>query len=330
MTKSNTSSTSNSSSTTSKELANALKSFARLEQEFTVVTESPSTVKPGVKLEECLIQLQPPISFQDDSKLVQFEKESNDYENMMMNGNKSAYENVKVSSKAVSNTYENVDLKMARPTPKPRSPSSILNNSPPPSLIPVPRTKTPLTPSKSNPIEASTKEHIEPKETKESELPRLIKFVPKVVSITPSNNHEYQINGNNNNNNNTFNLNHNKVSLSDTCAIKKCIRVTSAEVPDERYVDDSSSDEDEEKSYAMNGQLDVRHRGNGGEDSSTDTQTSDEDGEKLGPPGLLDGPGSSEAYFNFHWSSIMLPTIGEVEEEFSSLEMQQQKQQTNW
>ncbi|XP_023176610.2 uncharacterized protein LOC111603320 [Drosophila hydei] len=47
-----------------------------------------------------------------------------------------------------------------------------------------------------------------------------------------------------------------------------------------------------------------------------------EDGEKLGPPELINGPGPSEAYFNMYWHSNMLPTIGEVEEEFSSLEPQ--------
>ncbi|KAM7357572.1 PDZ domain-containing protein big bang isoform 2-T2 [Cochliomyia hominivorax] len=47
-----------------------------------------------------------------------------------------------------------------------------------------------------------------------------------------------------------------------------------------------------------------------------------EDGEKLGPPELINGPGPSEAYFNLYWHSNMLPTIGEVEEECSSLEPQ--------
>ncbi|XP_030385916.1 titin-like [Scaptodrosophila lebanonensis] len=47
-----------------------------------------------------------------------------------------------------------------------------------------------------------------------------------------------------------------------------------------------------------------------------------EDGEKLGPPELINGPGPSEAYFNMYWHSNMLPTIGEVEEELSSLEPQ--------
>lgn len=46
----------------------------------------------------------------------------------------------------------------------------------------------------------------------------------------------------------------------------------------------------------------------------------DEDDEKLGPPELLN---ISEAYFNFSWcgnSTSNLPTIGEAEEEFSSME----------
>lgn len=46
----------------------------------------------------------------------------------------------------------------------------------------------------------------------------------------------------------------------------------------------------------------------------------DEDDDKLGPPELLD---ISEAYFNFSWcgnSNGNLPTIGEAEEEFSSIE----------
>lgn len=47
----------------------------------------------------------------------------------------------------------------------------------------------------------------------------------------------------------------------------------------------------------------------------------DEDGEKLGPPEMLN---ISEAYFNFSWcgnsANNNLPTIGEAEEEFSSME----------
>ncbi|KAH8270194.1 hypothetical protein KR018_005498 [Drosophila ironensis] len=64
-----------------------------------------------------------------------------------------------------------------------------------------------------------------------------------------------------------------------------------------------------------------------GEDDEDDLDAANreyicEDGEKLGPPELINGPGPSEAYFNMFWHSNMLPTIGEVEEEFSSLEPQ--------
>jgi hypothetical protein len=44
------------------------------------------------------------------------------------------------------------------------------------------------------------------------------------------------------------------------------------------------------------------------------------DDDLLGPSELLN---ISEAYFNFSWCSAVLPTIGEAEEEFASLEMQQ-------
>uniref|UniRef100_A0A336M5Q9 CSON010496 protein n=1 Tax=Culicoides sonorensis TaxID=179676 RepID=A0A336M5Q9_CULSO len=47
-----------------------------------------------------------------------------------------------------------------------------------------------------------------------------------------------------------------------------------------------------------------------------------EDGEKLGPPELLAQLGPSEAYFNFGWSPVALSTIGEADEEMSSLEYQ--------
>lgn len=54
---------------------------------------------------------------------------------------------------------------------------------------------------------------------------------------------------------------------------------------------------------------------------STNHLMSDDDSDKLGPPELVDGPGPSEVYFNYHWNNNTLPTIGEVEEEFSSLDM---------
>lgn len=54
---------------------------------------------------------------------------------------------------------------------------------------------------------------------------------------------------------------------------------------------------------------------------STNHLMSDDDSDKLGPPEFVDGPGPSEVYFNYHWTSNALPTIGEVEEEFSSLDL---------
>lgn len=54
---------------------------------------------------------------------------------------------------------------------------------------------------------------------------------------------------------------------------------------------------------------------------STNYLMSDDDSDKLGPPEFVDGPGPSEVYFNYHWNTNTLPTIGEVEEEFSSLDL---------
>ncbi|XP_055387181.1 MATH and LRR domain-containing protein PFE0570w-like [Condylostylus longicornis] len=82
--------------------------------------------------------------------------------------------------------------------------------------------------------------------------------------------------------------------------VGKCKKIDATN-EDNYIVSSSSEDEDDEKNYDI------------------------EEGEKLGPPELINGPGPSEAYFNsFPWLSSMLPTIGEVEEEFSSLELQQQ------
>lgn len=139
-----------------------------------------------------------------------------------------------------------------------------------------------------------------------------------------------------------------------TVVIKKCIKISTSNDDQgqlESYIESSSSDsdEDEEKSYEPHA---FRHSqqqqqryydamehhqqlyedeheeeerrscdGSGGGGGAFDTY-SDEDGEKLGPPEIVAG-GPSEAYFNFHWSTTLLPPIGEVEEEFSSLENQQ-------
>lgn len=368
---------------TAVELAKVLKSFAMLEKEFTVVTATdPSSVRPNraVKLEDNLMRLQPPASFQDDSVAskdtsstavpitkIETPKERSTPELPVIDMvAPQDYENVLISSKVTQRNYENVVVKQrihktlsaptspqtTPPTPKPRS--NITDNKSPisPSLIPVPRSKIPVSMSKSNPIDlqseihdckVTTDEVSVVKIQKDSELPRLIKFMPKVVSTTPTTatdnkkatlsinqnakvtNHTYNGHKNINDNNNDVHTNNKNIVITIKPkqpapeVIKKCIKVTSAE-DESRYVD-SSSDEDEEKSYELNGQLMRLRSGVTAGDDSSDTPTSDEDGEKLGPPGLLDGP--SEAYFNFHWSTNMLPTIGEVEEEFSSLEQQQ-------
>lgn len=92
--------------------------------------------------------------------------------------------------------------------------------------------------------------------------------------------------------------------------VGKCMKIEDTTAP--LYYSSSSSSSDDEDS---------------GENSHSFSHDEDkdyicEDGEKLGPPELINGPGPSEAYFNLYWHSNMLPTIGEVEEECSSLEPQ--------
>ncbi|XP_065073496.1 uncharacterized protein LOC135697643 [Ochlerotatus camptorhynchus] len=117
--------------------------------------------------------------------------------------------------------------------------------------------------------------------------------------------------------------------------VKKCIKINATQESGEEqnYIESSSSsDDDEEKCYDLHvysnkeeyedyedeEENEDRRSSDGG---AFDTY-SDEDGEKLGPPEIVGG-GPSEAYFNYHWSTSLLPPIGEVEEEFSSLENQQ-------
>lgn len=50
-----------------------------------------------------------------------------------------------------------------------------------------------------------------------------------------------------------------------------------------------------------------------------------EEDENMGPPELFSETGPSEAYFNCFWSLPPLPTIGEADEDMSSLEYQQNK-----
>uniref|UniRef100_A0A182MWP0 PDZ domain-containing protein n=1 Tax=Anopheles culicifacies TaxID=139723 RepID=A0A182MWP0_9DIPT len=106
--------------------------------------------------------------------------------------------------------------------------------------------------------------------------------------------------------------------------VRKCIKILSSE--DHTYIESSSSDEDEEKLYGRSEDEDDRSSSLSREATTPEQFLSgdgysDEDGEKLGPPEIVSG-GPSEAYFNFPWTSNLLPPIGEVEEEFSSLEHQ--------
>ncbi|XP_065359611.1 microtubule-associated protein futsch isoform X2 [Calliphora vicina] len=89
--------------------------------------------------------------------------------------------------------------------------------------------------------------------------------------------------------------------------VGKCMKIDDSSTP--LYYSSSSSDEDD--MLETNGYC-----------HDEDKDYICEDGEKLGPPELINGPGPSEAYFNLYWHSNMLPTIGEVEEECSSLEPQ--------
>lgn len=274
------------------------------------------------------MRLQPPVSFQDETnkrnviiggRMEPIQIGSDVYENVTVNKSidlnsllQTDYENVLVTSKATKRTYENVEVKRnsigseckTPPTPLPRQ-AVPTTETKPIAAIPLPRSKhtnktdefEEIHDCKVVPIDEPTNNK-ENEIRNQSELPRLIKFLPKLVpSDGPA-----------------------KPTASDTVkeitaknappVVRKCIPMVNDDF-DDNYVD-SSSDEDEEKIYEPNAS-DRR--------DSSDT-LSDEEGEKLGPPDIVDGPGPSEAYFNFHWSPSMLPTIGEVEEEFSSLEQQ--------
>ncbi|XP_037952674.1 serine-rich adhesin for platelets-like [Teleopsis dalmanni] len=87
-------------------------------------------------------------------------------------------------------------------------------------------------------------------------------------------------------------------------AVGKCIKVSDTQPT--YYSSTSSEDEDTDTN----------------DENDAEKDYDCEDGEKLGPPEVINGPGPSEAYFNLYWHTNMLPTIGEVEEEFSSLEPQ--------
>ncbi|XP_052870779.1 uncharacterized protein LOC128276353, partial [Anopheles cruzii] len=160
------------------------------------------------------------------------------------------------------------------------------------------------------------------------DLPRLIDFHPKVsvgpkeaVVAPPTSPRAMRYNGEQSD----------MQSVAPETIVRKCIKIIASE--DHTYIESSSSDEDDEKMYCMGRSEDDDDRSSvlSRETTTTPEQFlsgdgySDEDGEKLGPPEIVSG-GPSEAYFNFPWSSNLLPPIGEVEEEFSSLEHQQHQQ----
>lgn len=299
---------------TTADLAKVLNSFAMLEREFQVVSISSN----APQLEECLTNVQPPASFQDFASWPEAATNAvaqTQYENVTVTTSSTATAADNVNSSAA---YENVVVTISTappktpPKPLPRTTpnanaSNVDRKSQPPSLIPKPRTKSQADEAAAVAVHA---------ERNEMELPRLIHFVPKIVSTTP-----------------VISMDTITINNSVPTPIKKCIRL-----PDNGdgavsggssscNSSTATSDEDEEKSYAMGGGGPNRVSSAAATDfSSTPSVTSSSDGDdddeedKLGPPSIVDGPGPSEAYFNFPWSTNMLPTIGEVEEEFSSLE----------
>ncbi|XP_053687727.1 uncharacterized protein LOC128737176 [Sabethes cyaneus] len=164
-------------------------------------------------------------------------------------------------------------------------------------------------------------------------LPRLIDFHPKVSSPFKASPQPTIITIDN------VQIENSEPTPEQTVSVKKCIKIIANDAnamstnyiessDDEEEEDEDENDEqeeeDEERIYEPAQMEEDRQlrcyaeiAGMGAFDSY-----SDEDGEKLGPPEIIDG-GPSEAYFNYHWTTTLLPPIGEVEEEFSSLENQQ-------
>jgi hypothetical protein len=226
------------------------------------------------------------------------------YENVSLHRDKN-YENVIIKTESVSE-YENVEIRVP-PRPMPRQtaivePKKRFNSDSSPIVVPPPRAKTTKLTSPVNEFNtiqtwlqeatevihecAIVEDLVEPpiQATKKT-LPRLVDAIPKASITKPI------VNNNNEGEN--------------TVVIKKCIKISASENV-ENYGESSSDDDDTEKVYRPSHDV-------------FDTY-SDEDGEKLGPPEIVGVGGPSEAYFNFPWATPLLPTIGEVEEEMSSLE----------
>lgn len=285
-------------------MAKVIKSFTMLEKEFNVDASAVAASVPAGKLDEYLMRLQPPVSFQDENNKLNAAKiDAGSFNENLLDRfsgvDQNDYENVLVQSKTTQRIYENVEVKRklvdanitknkTPPTPLPRQQAIQADINMVNTTNSLPRSKqikdnVPVIDEIHN---CKVTEHEEGaiNDKKDfDDVPRLINFLPKIADVV----------------------------TEQQPAIRKCTPVIVADNED-NYVT-SSSDEDEEKSYEPNASVDRR--------DSSDT-LSDEDGEKLGPPDIINGPGSSEAYFNFHWSASMLPTIGEVEEELSSLEPQ--------
>ncbi|XP_058829987.1 uncharacterized protein LOC131689136 isoform X2 [Topomyia yanbarensis] len=184
-----------------------------------------------------------------------------------------------------------------------------------------------LTPAGTNSTGEPSKEDKQPLRSASSNenLPRLIDFHPKVSSPLKSTPPPPQptivtiedVKANENNDNQLV-----PSPADQSVMVKKCIKIVANRVGEMENYFESSSDEEEEKIYEPSQMERERQQRQCDDDLGGFDNYSDEDGEKLGPPEIVDG-GPSEAYFNFHWSTTLLPPIGEVEEEFSSLENQQ-------
>ncbi|GAB0089491.1 hypothetical protein DMENIID0001_040410 [Sergentomyia squamirostris] len=270
-------------SSKSVELAKVLKPFTLLEKEFNVENSG--------KFEEALMRLQPPVNFQDEQQIIIVQNE----QKVRIVSEGSDATRVKVEGPAPASPsppprlsesdYENVNFSSMQRRADAQKYENIVVDPVPPK--PLPRQVI----------------NVEPR--KRTVIPTPRESSRKSPEILPETSSEYTTIENW-----LQNTQNRAVSISGEPPIKQCIKVSAAEEDDDGYVD-SSSDEDVEKVYEP---ILMEKR-----DSSDG-----EEGEKLGPPELLAGPGPSEAYFNFHWNSpMMLPTIGEVEEELSSLEPQQ-------
>lgn len=291
--------TSDLKATHSQELEKALKPFTMLEKEFNI--QSDSTYVSGESVDKLTNARKDVVTL-----------EINNYENVKMSDTREKqnnYENVELKIPISElNSYENILFDQVKPSkipvttppvPKPRQQA--------PSVEPRKRTKFP---GQSNVYKNTGKSVSEDffensvheyktienwlQETDLVEgsvaegtgeiLPRCVEFLPKDGKHT------------------------------SRIALKQCIRITHS--GEENY-NTSSDEEDQEKVYEP---IEMEGKSNAEPDCAVD-----ESGEKLGPPEILDGPGPTEAYFNgFQWTNHALPlaTIGEVEEELSSMEPQ--------